>query len=149
MRIIGKVPPKMRSEFLKELADIHGIENPEEYLKTLDSIRENVHSSDELSFLEGIGSILGNSERFDLLYCLGDKPHSVGDLKNQIKKAQSTVSHHLKKIEKAGLIQPWKTGKFTNFSLIKGKFDEINSRLNVWLEDLSFWFGLLPEKIAS
>jgi len=35
--------------------------------------------------------------------------------------SQSAVSHHLRVLEKAGLIKGWKKGKFTHYDIVEDK----------------------------
>ena len=140
---------KTREEILDEFEKVHHIENPEDYLATLDGIKDSLDESTELLFLENIGDIMGNSERFNLLFYLSNQSYSVGELKEQLQKAQSTVSHHLKKIEEAGFIQGYKNGKYTNFSLNERAFNDMDIHLNIWLDELDFWPKIFSTKTAS
>ena len=137
---------KTHKEFLEKFENIHGIVHPEEYTSVLDTIREMVNASTDLHYFESISSILGNSERFNLLDYLSTEAFSVGDLQVRLKKAQSTVSHHLKIIEEAGFILAYKNSRFTNFSLNKEIFEELNHHLDLWCDGICSEFHHLTAK---
>jgi len=73
---------------------------------------------------------LGNEERLKIIESLKKKDYCVCELETILNRAQSTISHHLRELEKIGLIRGWKKGKFTHYKLIKKK-------LNYYLKLLS------------
>lgn len=55
--------------------------------------------------------LLGNTNRLRVLYLCQESTVSVGDLVDELQQSQSLVSHHLKHIRDAGLIQASRNGK--------------------------------------
>ena len=55
--------------------------------------------------------MLSNPNRLRMLYLCFDQSVSVGDLVNRLRLSQSLVSHHLKQLREAGLIQAERQGK--------------------------------------
>ncbi|TFF99127.1 MAG: ArsR family transcriptional regulator [Promethearchaeota archaeon] len=64
---------------------------------------------------------IGNEERLKLLLVLKDEDKCVCELEAILNKAQSTISHHLRKLEDVGLIMGFKKGKFTHYDIIDKK----------------------------
>ena len=89
-------------------------------------------------------SILGNRERFLILDALRGKDRCVCELEAILNKSQSTVSHHLKELEKVHLVQGWKKGKFTHYSLVQPKFQESLAQFTEWVQGITNWSMSLP-----
>ena len=49
-------------------------------------------------------------------------------------KSQSTISHHLRKLERANLIKSWKKGSYTYYGLEKEHLYSYLEKLNTELE---------------
>ena len=49
-------------------------------------------------------------------------------------KSQSTISHHLRKLERANLIKSWKKGSYTYYGLEKEQLNLYLEKLNAELE---------------
>jgi ArsR family transcriptional regulator len=69
-----------------------------------------------------------------LIESLKKKEYCVCELEAILNKAQSTISHHLRELEKIGLIRGWKKGKFTHYKLLK--------------EKLRYYINLLEEELG-
>ena len=57
------------------------------------------------------------------------------ELEAILNKSQSTISHHLRKLVSAGIIQGYKKQKFTYYHLFR---EELNQNLDILNEILSF-----------
>lgn len=66
---------------------------------------------------------LGNEERLKIIESLNKQDHCVCELEAILDKSQPTISHHLRELEKIGLIRGWKKGKFTHYDIIQEKLD--------------------------
>ena len=73
---------------------------------------------------------LGNKERLTILTALNDKERCVCELEAILDKSQPSISHHLRELEKVGLIRGWKKGKYTYYTLIKKEFEKYLTSLN-------------------
>ncbi len=61
---------------------------------------------------------LGDEIRLKILHSLFDKEKCVTDIMNELKLAQSLVSHHLKTLKVAGLIESERDGHKICYSLV-------------------------------
>jgi ArsR family transcriptional regulator len=79
----------------------------------------------EENFLEILNfcNCLGNEERLKIIESLNKKDYCVCELEAILNRAQSTISHHLRELEKIGLIRGWKKGKFTHYHILKEKLE--------------------------
>lgn len=99
------------------LCSCEDIINSNEYFKELRELGENLRKNDLLNNLLIFLSALGNKERFIILTSLKEKDRCVCELEVILKKSQSSISHHLRILEGAGLIRGWKKGKFTYYGI--------------------------------
>lgn len=73
---------------------------------------------------------LGNEERLKIIELLKLRARCVVELETALDKSQSSVSHHIRILEAAGLIKGWKRGKFTFYQLEKKRFIHFLNLLN-------------------
>jgi ArsR family transcriptional regulator len=59
-----------------------------------------------------------------------NKERCVCELEAILDKSQPSISHHLRELEKAGLIRGWKKGKYTYYNLVKEEFKEKIANFN-------------------
>ncbi|UCC18907.1 MAG: helix-turn-helix transcriptional regulator [Promethearchaeota archaeon] len=64
---------------------------------------------------------LSNKKRLIILNILKEKDRCVCELEAVLDESQPSISHHLKILERVGLIKGWKKGKFTHYDLIEEK----------------------------
>ncbi|MHA1195634.1 MAG: ArsR/SmtB family transcription factor [Promethearchaeota archaeon] len=83
--------------------------------------------------------IIGNEDRFLILNLLNKKPYLVSDIQRVLNKNQSTISHHIRILEKYKLINHTKKGKFNEYSISRNKFSEL---LKIWNQ----WFHYIRNK---
>ncbi|TXT53641.1 MAG: HTH-type transcriptional repressor AseR [Promethearchaeota archaeon] len=107
--------------------------NVNEYFEELQRFGEDITNQQEFSALLSFCSSLANEERLKIIKSLKKKEYCVCELEAILNKAQSTISHHLRELEKVGLIKGWRKGKFTHYQLIP---EEINRYLKVLSNEL-------------
>ncbi len=131
---------------IKTLSNCDGISDPEHHYQQLLRMKETFSvNPDRTRFCE-ILEALGNDDRMLILDALAAKDRCVCELEAILDKAQSSVSHHLKLLEHAGLIRGWKKGKFTHYSLVKKQFFDFKAMMSEWLGKIDNWFEELPQK---
>jgi len=72
---------------------------------------------------------LADPTRFRVLCCLTEKEASVGELVEALDIEQSLLSHHLRVLREAGLVEARRDGRQVIYSLA-GTFDRRRARLN-------------------
>lgn len=90
-----------------------------------------------IAFLEAIG----NQERYLIMESLRDQARCVCELEALLQKSQPTISHHLRVLEKQGLILGMKKGKFTFYSLVRRPYEKMSNEFSNWVKQVSAWFG--------
>ena len=132
-------------EILSKCESIGGIDRDlvksKEYYTKLLILRDEFDSDSEKLSLLNLLKAFGNYERFLILEFLRENNRCVCELEAVLGKTQPAVSHHLRVLEEQGLIQGWKKGKFTHYSLIKTKFEEFRELWLNWAKKISNWFG--------
>jgi ArsR family transcriptional regulator len=129
---------------LNTLASCSDFGDPKEHHETLVDLRKKGLADEEFSFLLKIIKALAHKNRFLLFMTLKEKDRCVCELEVIADKPQSSVSHQLKVLEEAQLIQGWKKGKYTHYSLVRPVFEKFLKLLGNWVEDTKNWFGELP-----
>jgi ArsR family transcriptional regulator len=89
-------------------------------------------SADEAIELERLFKALGDRHRLRILNCLlraGGEPVCVCEFQPALGISQPTVSHHLKQLVEAGLLDREKRGTFAYYSLKPGVLERIRSLL--------------------
>ncbi|MFX0007699.1 MAG: ArsR/SmtB family transcription factor [Promethearchaeota archaeon] len=105
------------------------------YFKNLQKIGKDLKFNDMLNSLLEFFNALSNKERLVILTALMNKERCVCELEAILDKSQPSISHHLRELEKVGLIRGWKKGKYTYYTLIKEEFKEHIANL---IQEFSF-----------
>jgi len=106
-----------------------------EHFTELQEIGTNIRTDKEFLNLVDFFSILGNKDRLLILKVLKERGEQcVCELELLLDKSQPSISHHLRNLERIGLIRGWKKGKFTYYDLEK--------------ETLKNYLGLLNKELS-
>ena len=68
---------------------------------------------------------LGDETRFKIVLFLLNGRRSVSEITKQVKKAQPTISLHLKLLQLYGIVESHREGKFTVYSIKDGRIKKI------------------------
>lgn len=90
-----------------------------------DSDKKEYQKITSLSFLL---KLIGEENRLKILCILREGSHCVCELMEHVTLSQSLISHHLKDLKEAGIVQDEKRGLFVYYSLTK-KGKEITNLL--------------------
>ena len=90
-----------------------------DYFNELKKIGKNLKVKKEYKELSIFAAAIASKERLIILNSLKEKDRCVCELEVVLDKSQSTISHHLRKLERAGLIISWKKGSYTYYSLVR------------------------------
>jgi len=104
--------------------------NGDKYFNSLQQIGKDLKFDQKLTSLLTFFNALGNKERLTILTALKDKERCVCELEAILDKSQPSISHHLRELEKVGLIRGWKKGKYTYYTLLKKEFEKYLANLN-------------------
>lgn len=114
-------------------------ENAQEYYHNLLKHHQEIDNSSDFQSKQEILKALGNRDRLMIIELLSEKDRCVCELEAALQKSQPSISRHLKILEDANLIQGWKHGKFTHYSLIKGTFHKFLQQFTTWYESVCNW----------
>ena len=90
---------------------------------------------------------LGNDERLNIVNLLRDCPKNVTDLLTEIDHiTQSTLSHHLKILRKAGFVVSIRSGRHVYYAIRREGFDEINADIQQVAEQIPISAQVLPQQ---
>jgi len=116
-------------ETLESCVDMNNID-VSKYFKELQNLGKNLYKNDFFTDILNFCNILGNEERLKIIKVLLSKDYCVCELEAILDKSQSTISHHLRELEKIGLIRGWKRGRFTHYEIFKEKIEYYILTLN-------------------
>ena len=128
-------------KLLVTLSNCEDIEDCATYIQKLMQIKEEMNQDPKKKVLKNMLTAFGNSDRFLILDCLREKDRCVCELEGILRKTQPAVSHHIRILENVHLIQGWKKGKFTHYSLVEKKFKEFLELWTEWSNSIKNWFG--------
>ena len=89
------------------------------YFRNLQDLGESLGNSDRFKKILEFCYALGNKERLKIIAALKDNDHCVCELEAILDKSQPSISHHLRILESAGLIESLKKGKFTHYDIVR------------------------------
>jgi len=99
-----------------------------EHFTEIQELGINMRNNKEFLNLVDFLSVLGNKDRLLIIKTLKERGEQcVCELELLLDKSQPSISHHLRNLERIGLIRGWKKGKFTYYNLEK-------ERLKLYLE---------------
>ncbi|MHA1150538.1 MAG: ArsR/SmtB family transcription factor [Promethearchaeota archaeon] len=87
------------------------------YFKTLQNFGSELKGNDQYKSLELFLSSIASKKRLIIIKSLIGKERCVCELEAILDKSQSTISHHLRKLERANLITSYKKGNYTYYHL--------------------------------
>ena len=121
-------------EVKKMLCSCDGMCDSGNYFENLQNFGVELKSDKNFRALEDFAGALASKERLIILKSLKDKDRCVCELETILDKSQSTISHHLRKLERANLIKSWKKGNYTYYGLKKQQLKSYLEKLNEELE---------------
>ncbi|MBY9006576.1 MAG: helix-turn-helix transcriptional regulator [Candidatus Lokiarchaeota archaeon] len=107
-------------ETLESCVDLNDVDIIQ-YFNELQKIGIELNKKKSFKEVFNFCSVLGNQERLKIIQSLRIKNYCVCELEAILDKSQSTISHHLRELEKIGLIRGWKKGKFTHYEVTDEK----------------------------
>ena len=106
-----------------------------DYFNELRVFGDNLKVKDEYNDLPIFASAIASKERLIILNSLKKRDRCVCELEVILNKSQSTISHHLRQLEKAKLIKGWKKGSYTYYGLerehLKKYIEVLNNELKI------------------
>ena len=115
----------------------NGQANYDELIKFRGHFLADENKQRSIAFLEAIG----NQERVLIMESLKEQARCVCELEVLLQKSQPTISHHLRVLEKQGLILGMKKGKFTYYSLVRKPYEKMATDFSQWVKQVNTWFG--------
>lgn len=112
-----------------------------DYFQQLQNKGSELKIKGEFKNLEIFFNALASKERLIIIESLKDQDRCVCELEAILDKSQSTISHHLRKLERAELIYSFKKGNYTYYGLIKEKLQSyiriFNNKINTIINELN------------
>ena len=125
-----KIKPQRVNEIKAMLCSCRDCDESNLYFEELQKLKFFFHDNENLNVLARFTGALASNERLIILNILKEKDRCVCELETVLDKSQSTISHHIRKLVSAGLIEGYKKGNFTYYHLIKDEIvlylDKIN-----------------------
>ncbi|TXT65732.1 MAG: HTH-type transcriptional repressor AseR [Promethearchaeota archaeon] len=113
---------------LESCVDMEGV-NMVQYFNELRELGKSIQKNKKFREVLDFCNTLGNEERLKIVESLKKQDHCVCELEVILDKSQPTISHHLRELEKIGLIRGWKKGKFTHYDIVDEKMEHYISLL--------------------
>ena len=108
-------------EIKATLSKCEDMSNVDEYFAQLGILRGKLKAEKFTGDLTKFFSALANKKRVMILSILKKKDRCVCEIEAILDESQPAISHHLRILEKAGLIRGWKKGKFTHYDVVEDK----------------------------
>ena len=126
---------KRESEIKIMLCTCKECSNSNGFFNKLLKMGKELEENKTFDAIEKFTLALASKERLIIINALKEQDRCVCELETILDKSQSTISHHLRKLVVAGLIQGYKKQKFTYYHLFKEEFvknlDILNQALHV------------------
>ena len=106
-------------EIKDKLFKCEDVENVDVHFKKLRELGDELFQDSRFNDLIEFLNAIANKKRLIILHILKDKDRCVCELEAALDESQPSISHHLKILEKAGLVRGWKKGKFTHYDLVE------------------------------
>jgi DNA-binding transcriptional ArsR family regulator len=129
------IKQKRSSEIKKILCSRDSCSNSNACFEELLELGKNLEENEKLDVIERFTSAISSKERLIIINALKEQDRCVCELEAILNKSQSTISHHLRKLVSAGIIQGYKKQKFTYYHLFK---EEITYYLEIFNQVLNF-----------
>ncbi len=121
---------KRKAELMDMLCACEGVCSSSENFDNLQNIGQELKFDENYVNMADFGAAISSIERLIILNSLNEKDRCVCELEAILNKSQSTISHHLRKLERANLIKSWKKGNYTYYSLKKEQLQSFLKILN-------------------
>ena len=125
---------KRAQEIKKMLCDCKDCSDSNPDFDKLLKLGEELEENKKLDAIERFTSAIASKERLIIINALKQQDRCVCELETILNKSQSTISHHLRKLVAAGLIQGYKKQKFTFYHLFK---EELKLNLATFNQNLA------------
>jgi len=125
---------KRTQEIKKMLCVCKGCSNSNSDFDKLLKLGKKLEENRNLDAIERFTSAIASKERLIIINALNEQDRCVCELETILNKSQSTISHHLRKLVAAGLIQGYKKQKFTFYHLFK---EELKNNLATFNQNLT------------
>lgn len=126
---------KRESEIKIMLCACKECSNSNSFFNNLLKFGKKLEENKTFDAIEKFTLALASKERLIIINALKEQDRCVCELETVLDKSQSTISHHLRKLVVAGLIQGYKKQKFTYYHLFKEELvknlDVLNQALHV------------------
>jgi len=110
---------KRAEEIKKMLCSCEDCSDSSSDFDNLIRMGKDLEDNKNLDVIERFTSAIASKERLIIIKALRQQDRCVCELETILNKSQSTISHHLRKLVSAGLIQGYKKQKFTYYHLFK------------------------------
>ena len=126
---------KRESEIKIMLCSCKECSNSNSFFNNLLKFGKELEENKTFDAIEKFTLALASKERLIIINALKEQDRCVCELETILNKSQSTISHHLRKLVVAGLIQGYKKQKFTYYHLFKEELvknlDILNQALHI------------------
>ena len=122
---------KRETEIKATLSKCEDVADVDIFFDQLSILRENLKQDKFTDDLTKFFSALANKKRIMIINILKKKDRCVCEIEAVLDESQPAVSHHLRILEKSGLVKGWKKGKFTHYDIVEDKIKEyVNLLIN-------------------
>ena len=133
MAKVGLIKQKREAEVKDMLCICKDSNDPTSCFNNLQRLGISLENESNLDEIERFTSAIASKERLIIIKALKDKDRCVCELEVVLDKSQSTISHHLRKLVSAGLIEGYKKNKFTYYHLHKEELKQNLEAFNLIL----------------
>ncbi len=121
---------KRKAELMDMLCACDSVCSSSKYFEDLQNLGQYLKYDEDFINIADFGTSIASVERLIILNSLKEKDRCVCELEAILNKSQSTISHHLRKLERADLIKSWKKGSYTYYGLKREKLQLFLKILN-------------------